>query len=258
MKITDTHCHLNDPSFQDRIEDVLKRGEDAGLSDYIVPAYDMESLQITAILSERYDCIHPAYGIHPWYITENSDLKDVEYYLEQKKTVAVGEIGLDYAEDVTTPRDVQIKYFLAQIELAISFNLPVLIHCRRAHSDMLKLLRPYSGKLSGIMHSFSGTGEIMREFLGLGFYISFSGAITKSYARKYHKNAMAIPIDRILFETDAPSISTQSVEAKNVEPCHIIEIIKKVANLRGTSFENLVNASILNVKRLFGEKIGRE
>lgn len=256
MNITDTHCHLNDPSFENRIDEVIERANEVGVTDFIVPAYDMESLERTARFAERYSNIHPAYGIHPWYIRKDFIISDLLPYLDDGAPVAVGEIGLDFAEDVTTPRELQKRVFVEHIELAISHNLPVLIHCRRAHNDMLEILKPFAGRVRGIMHSFSGSKEMMMEFLNMGFFISFSGAVTRSHAKKYHKNAISVPENRILFETDAPSISTQRVEAKDVEPCHIIEIIEFVSKLRDVDSRTLINASLENVIRLFGERLG--
>ncbi len=258
MKITDTHCHLNDPSFENKLDEVLERAERSGVGNFIVPCYDIPSLERTARLSVKYKNIYPAYGIHPWYIDEKYDSISLRDFIVNGNTVAIGEIGLDYAEDITIPREIQRRYFINQIELAVSFNLPVLVHCRRAHQDMLDILSRYRGRIKGIMHSYSGSKEMMYEFLSLGLYISFSGAVTRSHAKKYHENAIAIPQERILFETDAPSISIQNVQAQDVEPCHITEIIKFVADLRETDYDTMVGASINNVKSLFGDKIGRE
>ncbi len=256
MNITDTHCHLNDPSFEKRLSDVIGRAAKAGVSDFIVPAYNEDSLGITRELAKRYKNIHPAYGIHPWYIRTDFGISSLKEFLEDSRTVAVGEIGLDYAEDVSTSRDIQKRVLVEQIELALSFDLPVLLHCRRAHQDMLEILRNYAGRIRGIMHSYSGSREMIADFINTGMYFSFSGAVTRSHAKKYHRNAVAVPLDRILFETDAPSISTQSVNAADVEPCHITEIIGFVAQLRKTDRDTLVKASIENVKSLFGDRLG--
>lgn len=258
MKIVDTHCHLNDPSFLNRLDEVIERAKSAGVTDFIVPSYDEPSLKITSELSSRYKNIHPAFGIHPWYINEEFDLSLIESFISSNRTVAVGEIGLDFSPEIETPHKRQINYFVEQVELAIRYNLPVLIHCRKAHNDMLEILKRYSGRVKGIMHSFSGSKELLREFEALGLYFSFSGAVTRTHAKKYHKNAIAVSSDRILFETDAPSISTQSVEARYVEPCHIVEIVKFVSELRGVAYQDMADLSTRNVMRLFGERIGGE
>ncbi|MGB9599614.1 MAG: TatD family hydrolase, partial [Myxococcota bacterium] len=199
--------------------------------------------------------LHPAFGIHPWYVKEGFDISIVERFISSNRTVAVGEVGLDFSPEIETPGDRQIKYFIMQIEIAIKYNLPLLIHCRKAHREMLEILKRYSGDVRGVMHSFSGSKELLKEFESLGFYFSFSGSVTRSHATKYHKNATTVPLDRILFETDAPSISTKSVEARDVEPCHIVEIIKFVSELRNMKYEELVDISTENVRRLFGERM---
>ncbi|MCX7942889.1 MAG: TatD family hydrolase [Deltaproteobacteria bacterium] len=253
--ITDTHCHLNDASLLGKIGSIIERSLNAGVHNFIVPAYDIESLEVTYKIANKYKNVYPAYGIHPWYINESFDLNNLRDYLADPRTIAVGEIGLDYADDVKIPRDLQMKVFISQVELAIEYNLPVLIHCRRAHLDMINALRPYGDRIKGVMHSYSGSKEMINDFLALNLYLSFSGAVTRTHAKKYHRSALFVPLDRILFETDAPSISTQTVAAKDVEPHHIWEIIDFVAGLRKMDKEILVRASMENVDRLFDGRI---
>jgi len=255
MKIVDTHCHLNDPAFAQKIDEVIGRAKLSGVSAFIVPSYDLESLMKTEELSNRYTEIHPAFGIHPWYANDNIDITPVERYSKQNRTIAIGEIGLDFSEEIKADREAQIRLFRAQVEFAISQNLPVLIHCRKAHNEMLGILQQYQNRIRGVMHSFSGNQEMLSKFLSLGLYISFSGAVTRTHAKKYHKNAKNLPEDRILFETDAPAISTQSVRAEDVEPCHILEVIRFVASLRDVPVERLISSSTQNARELFGTSI---
>jgi TatD DNase family protein len=129
--------------------------------------------------------------------------------------------------------------------------LPVLIHCRRAHEPLYQILKTYYGKIRGVMHSFSGSLELMSRFLDLGFYISFSGSVTRETAKIYHKNTQTVPLDRLLVETDAPSIATKTTVAHEIEPRHAKEVAQKIAELRGISFEEVCTHTTENAKCLF-------
>ncbi len=255
MRIVDTHCHLNDPSYKERIEQVISNAIYVGVLSFIVPSYDFPSLEYTADLGRRFSNIHPALGIHPWYADRSIDLNIIEELVLSNKAIAIGEIGLDFSEEIKIPEELQIEFFIKQVEIAIKLGLPILVHCRKAHQKMLELIKPYNGRLRGVMHSFSGNQTFLSEFLSCGFYISFSGAVTRSHAKKYHRSAINTPDDRILFETDAPAISTQNVSAENIEPRDIIEIVKFVADLRGKSLEDMAEISTRNATALFGEII---
>jgi len=251
MRIVDTHCHLNDPLFAGKLEGVIERSKESGVTAFIVPSYDLDSLARTEELSRKYPEIYPAFGIHPWFASEGADISLVEKYSRENRTVAIGEIGLDFSEEIRVDRESQIRLFVEQVELAINLNLPVLIHCRRAHNELFEILKRYEFRIKGVMHSFSGNQEMLTKFLSLGFYISFSGAVTRTHAKKYHKNAKGIPEDRILFETDSPAIATRSVKAEDVEPRHILEVIEFVAALKGTTSERLASCSTRNAMELF-------
>lgn len=234
--LIDTHCHLNDPSFADSLDDVLDRARRAGVVRFIIPAYDRVSLPRTLELARLYPgVVFPAFGVHPWYL-EDGALDDLGGYLDAEETVAVGEIGLDLAPGMA-PVEVQEGAFVAQLDMAAGRGLPVLVHCRKAHERMLDILRDYRGRVTAVLHSFSGSAEVMERFLNLGCYISFSGSVTREKAKKYHRCARLVPAEQFLLETDAPSIATQTTVASLVEPSHAREVAVKVAELRGVSLE---------------------
>jgi TatD DNase family protein len=249
--LIDTHCHLNDPAFSVSLPHVIERARKAGVEAFIVPSYDRESLKTTADLASAYQgMIYPAYGIHPWFTEKNVNYDILPSYLRHENTIAVGEIGLDFALD-TPPQNLQIDAFSRQLDFAKEFNLPVLIHCRRAHEPLYQILKTYYGKIRGVMHSFSGSLELMSRFLDLGFYISFSGSVTRETAKIYHKNTQTVPLDRLLVETDAPSIATKTTVAHEIEPRHAKEVAQKIAELRGISFEEVCTHTTENAKCLF-------
>lgn len=248
--LIDTHCHLNDPSFEDSLDDVLDRARRAGVVEFVVPAYDRASLPRTLELARRYPgVLFPAFGVHPWYL-EDGGLEGLESYLNLKEAVAVGEVGLDLAPGMG-PVEVQERAFIAQLDMAAERGLPVLVHCRKAHGRILDILGGYRGKVTAVMHSFSGSAEVMERFLDLGCYISFSGSVTRERAKKYHRCARLVPAERLLLETDAPSIATQTTVASLVEPSHTREVAEKVAELRGVSLEEVCRISTENAGRLF-------
>ncbi len=249
--LIDTHCHLNDPSFDSTLQDVMARAQAAGVDTFIVPAYDMGSLRRTAGLAAFYpDVIHPAFGIHPWYVSGAVDYDEVFFFLKQKNPVAVGEIGIDLSPECPSER-IQTEAIILQLGFARELDLPVIIHCRKAHELLYEILKSCDGKIRGVMHSFSGSKGLMFRFIDLGFCISFSGSVTRRTAKKYHKNAEGVPIDRLLLETDAPSIATESTDASEVEPRHTVEVARKVAEIRNMSFEDVCTISTENARRLF-------
>lgn len=219
---------------------------------FIVPSYDVDSLERTHhVVSVRPEVFFPAFGIHPWYV---SDCKDIDSlvvpYLSNHGAIAVGEIGLDLAPGCP-PMEWQIPVFERQLALAVEHNLPVIIHCRKAHQQIYQILQSFRGSLRGVMHSYSGSTELMYKFLDLGFFIAFAGSVTRRSARKYHKNAKEVPFDRLLLETDAPSIATETTVASLVEPRHMVEVAEKVAELRDISYQDVCAQSTHNARFLF-------
>ncbi|MBN2107978.1 MAG: TatD family hydrolase [Deltaproteobacteria bacterium] len=253
--LIDTHCHLNDPSFAGRLPEVIARAREAGIGACIVPAYDRASLPRTAELARQYPhFIAPAYGLHPWFLGQGMDIDALRQYLVQPGTVAVGEVGLDFSPECPPP-EAQLEPFGTQLDLAAELGLPVLIHCRKAHDELLKVLTRYKGKLRGVLHSFSGGRDMALRFIELGFHIAFSGSVTRTTAKKYHKTAAGIPLDFLLVETDAPSIATQATPASQVEPLHTAEVARAIAGLRGSTFEEIAQATTGNAGRLFNLNI---
>jgi len=248
--LIDTHCHLNDPAFEETLPRVIDRARAAGVGACVVPAYDRPSLERTASLARIWPDIFPAFGLHPWFLGEDADCSAMEAFLQGNRAVAVGEIGLDFSPGCP-PHALQIQALTGQLSLAQSLDLPVILHCRRAHEALYRILRTFGKTIRGVLHSFSGGPELMAAFVGLGFYISFSGSVTRKTAKKYHACAAAVPGDRLLLETDAPSIATETTVASKVEPMHTAEVARQVAALRKVSFEELCRTSTENACCLF-------
>jgi TatD DNase family protein len=249
--LIDTHCHLNDPSFNDTLDEVIGRAAQAGVMGFVVPAYDRDSLPRTAELQKKYPGkIFAAFGLHPWFL-DDGGLDDIEKYLRSETAIAVGEIGLDFSPGMPSA-GLQEKCLASQLDMAAHLALPAIVHCRKAYEKLFDILAGYKGKIRIILHSFSGGPEIMKQFLGLGCWISFSGSVTRDNAKKYHRCAGRVPPDRFLIETDAPSIATRTTVASLVEPCHASEVAMKIANLRNTAYEDICRYSTANARHIFG------
>lgn len=257
IDLIDTHCHLNDAAFDLTLPGVIARARAAGVHRFVVPAYDAPSLARTAELADGYPgLIFPAFGFHPWFLHDYDPIK-LRPLLGRKDTVAVGEIGLDFASPDYPAPDEQLRALDKQLGLALEFDLPVLLHCRKAYDALHPLLKEYRGRLRGVLHSYSGGPDLLPRFLDLGLDISFSGSVTRSNARKYHRTAAAVPADRFLLETDAPSIATESTVGSEVEPRHIQEVAQKIAALRARTIEEIAARSTENALALF-TKIPRQ
>lgn len=250
VPLVDSHCHLNDPAFAESLPAVLARAEAAGVRACVVPAYDADSLPRTAALVARYPGrILPAFGLHPWFIGPETDLAVLTPYLDG--AVALGEIGLDAAIDEPS-LPVQLPLFADQVALAVKRDLPVLLHCRRAHDPLYEVLRAHQGRLRGVLHAYSGSRELLGRFLDLGLYVAFAGSVTQSRAGRARKAAAAVPLERLLVETDAPSIATATTAAAAVEPRHVLEVARAIAELRGLTLEAVCERTTQNAARLFG------
>lgn len=229
---TDTHCHLNDPAFDGRVGEVLARAAAVGVTQVIVPGWDRESSLKAIELAAAFPAIRAAVGLHPWFVTESDDLSWLPPLLDDPRVVAVGEIGLDGAIEHDDPVK-QEAAFRAQLALAAERGLPVLVHCRRRWDRLLPCLRELPS--CGVMHAFSGSVETLRLLTALGWYISFTGSVTRPNAKRVHQAAAAVPADRLLVETDAPAIGLETVPAEQVGPDCIPAILTAIAHLRGDS-----------------------
>lgn len=254
LNLFDTHTHLDEEQFDvDRL-DVIKRTREK-LTGIINPGVDYESSKKAIRLAEDNDFIYAAVGWHPEEIGNvNSDeiADQLRPLLSQPKVVAVGEIGLDYYWEENAPKEIQLKGLLAQIEIAKEFNLPVIIHDRDAHGDMLDLVQSEVGKgLRGVFHCYSGSTEMAKELLKRGFYLGFGGTSTFKNSKNIREVLKMVPLDRILFETDAPYMAPTPMRGKRNEPNFTEYTARNAADFLGVDFEELINASTENVKRLF-------
>lgn len=249
----DTHAHLDDGNFDADRDEMIRRAWDAGVAYIVNAGINLESSAESIRLAEKYDFIYAAVGIHPHDTGEAgpSYLEELEKMAAHPRVVALGEIGLDYYRDLS-PRPVQRRLFREQLELAGKLNLPVIIHDREAHGDMLDILRKEGqGLPGGVMHCFSGSWEMAAECLAMGFYISFAGPVTFPNASRLKDIAARVPLDRLLVETDAPYLAPAPHRGKRNEPAHVNFVLEEIARLKGIDKAEMAKICTENGKRLF-------
>lgn len=245
----DTHAHLNfDPFFND-VEPFIERAILNGVEKIIVPSVDIQSSEKSLILSEKYDGIFSAVGIHPHDSEKanNNYLKILEEFSKNKKVVAIGEIGLDYYRNYAE-KEIQKRKFQRQLELAKSLNLPIIIHNRDADDDVLEIMEKVD-YYNGQMHCFSGDVEFAKKILQKGMLISFTGVIT--FSKKAVKVASNLPINKLMVETDSPFMAPVPFRGKTCEPSFVVEVAKKYAEIFGIELEKVENITTENAKKLF-------
>ena len=248
MRLFDTHCHLFMEPLQSDLEAVLSRSTEAGVQRLIVPSVDRESIRRTVTLGSI-PGIQIALGIHPWQAEEIFAAGFLMESLNASGACAVGEIGLDWKSPVVRER--QMEVFTSQLRVALEMNLPVILHCRNAYEEMLTALKDYPVK--GVIHAWSRSPELMERFLDAGLVISFGGAVTRPGARNALRSAAAVPSDRFVLETDAPSIGLRNVPSGESEPAHIVQVLGAMAEIRQEEPETLSEKAWRNSVRLFGD-----
>ena len=245
-EFVDTHCHLDAAEFDADRAEIAVAAQTVGVTRIVVPAVDRASFSTVAAACRAYPACRPAYGIHPLFVgtAQPEDLTVLQEMLTTGEAVAVGEIGLDY---FLTPRDekLQEEYFIAQLKIAAEFDLPVILHVRRAIDAVLKQLRriPQRG---GIAHAFNGSRQQATEFIKLGFKLGFGGAMTFPRATRIRELAANLPLDSLVLETDSPDIPPLWLDGARNTPLQLPRIAATLAELRGMRSEDLVRATTAN------------
>ena len=248
----DTHAHVNDPAFDADRDDLLRALPEQGIQYMLNVGCCLQSSRDCVALAQKYPYIYASVGSHPDSADEVNEEVLEEYRKLCKlnpKVKAIGEIGLDYYyEDI--PRDVQKKAFYMQMELARELNMPVIIHERDAHEDGFSIVRQFPD-VTGVFHCYSGSAEMAKQLVKLGWYIGFTGVLTFKNARKAIETAQAIPLDRIVIETDCPFMAPEPFRGKRNDPGKVFRMAEKLAELRGISVEEAQRITLENGKRLY-------
>jgi TatD DNase family protein len=250
----DSHAHINSDKFDNDREFVLNRAKSNGVGLIVNPGADLESSLAAVQLAEAHDYIYAAVGVHPHDASsmDPAVLDRLESLAQRDKVVAIGEIGLDFHYDFS-PREAQRQWFVEQLRLARRLKKPVIIHDREAHEEIFSALRAERAFENGVlMHCFSGSAELARQYVGLGAYISIAGPVTYKNNRKTVEVVERVPLDRLLIETDAPYLTPEPHRGKRNEPMYVRHTCETIAKIRGISFEEAAEATLQNGLRFFG------
>lgn len=248
----DTHAHYDDSQFDQDREALLAGLPAQGISLVVNPGCDAASSRSAAELAGRHPFLYAAAGIHPENCASYStrDLEAVRALAGGEKTVAIGEIGLDYYWEENPPRELQRRVFRDQMALARELELPVIVHDREAHADAMAVVREFPG-VRGVFHCFSGSAEMAAELVALGWMISFTGVLTYKNARRAVEAARLVPIDRLMIETDSPYMAPVPVRGRRNDSGNLRHICARLAEIKGLSFEDCARITLENGKRFF-------
>lgn len=250
--LVDTHAHLQWASFDKDREYVIRRAREVGVEYIVNIGFDVDGSKKAIELAKKHEGLYATVGVHPHNARQMNPtvLGKLRKLCEDEKVVAIGEIGLDYYRNLS-PREAQKRAFEAQLLLAEELALPVVIHDREAHGDILETLSKFEGKINGVMHCFSGSREMAEQCLRSDFYISIAGPVTFPGSRKLQEIAKWTDLNQILLETDSPWLAPQDIRGKRNEPASLPSIAKKVAALRMISVDELARATTRNARTIF-------
>jgi len=250
----DSHAHLDDPRFDQDREHVIESLREDGIDMVINIGADKESSLSTLELARKYDNVYAVAGVHPHSASELEE-DGLDWLIEiakEEKVVAIGEIGLDFYYD-NSPRDIQRKWFKAQLQLAKELGLPVVIHTRDAAKETYDILKDAAadGKLKVLMHCYSGSAEMAMDYARLGFYIALGGAVTFKNARVSREVASVVPLENLMIETDCPYMTPEPFRGKRNEPKYVNLVAEKIAEIKGITVEELAKATADNARSFF-------
>ena len=254
MEWIDTHCHLDEESFTQDCHDTIQRAVDAGVTRMLTIGTTLDSCRRALELAQKYDSVFAVVGLHPNYIqaAQPGDWERIVELSTAPKVVGLGETGLDKYWD-HSPIELQTEYFDRHIELSRKLDLPFVVHCREAEVETVALLRRHcvQGPLRGVMHAFCGSADTAAACLEMGMYLSFGGMVTFKRNEELRQVSLAVPLDRLLVETDAPYLSPTPFRGKRNEPAHVRLTAACLAETRGVSKEVIAAATTENAQRLF-------
>lgn len=256
MKFFDSHAHLDDDKFNDDREEIINKIHKEDIDKFISAGYSLDGSKKAIALSNKYEFIYSTCGISPNDIPQTEDelwimLEKIEKLVkENKKVVAIGEIGLDYYWNKDN-KELQKQAFIKQIEMANRFELPIVIHTRDAVMDTLEILKQNNVKCKGVFHCCPLNRELVKEGLKLGFYISFAGPVTFKNSKNANEIIEMVPLDRILIETDSPYLSPEPLRGRRNDPRNVKYIAQKIAEVKDISLEEVAKVTYQNAEEIF-------
>ena len=247
----DTHAHMNDEAFDLDREEMILGLPEKGIQYVMNVGCSLHSSGDCIAMAEKYPFVYASVGTHPDAAEEVNE-EVIEKYRQMAKhprVLAIGEIGLDYYYE-TVPREIQQKAFRMQMELARELKMPVIIHERDAHDDAMRIVKEFKD-VTGVFHCYSGSAEMARQLVNMGWYIGFTGVLTFKNARKAVETAERIPLDRIVLETDCPFMAPEPFRGKRNDPGYLYRMAERLAEIRGITPEEAQAATLENAKRLY-------
>jgi TatD DNase family protein len=250
--LIDSHAHLELDEFDNDRENVISRAQQEGLEAIIVVGINLDDSRRAVELARQYDMLFATVGVHPHDVKkiQPKTYDQLAKLAQEKKVVAYGEIGLDFFRN-RSPKDIQIKRFGEQLELAQTLNMPVIIHDRDAHRETVAILKNWKGEKRGVIHCFSGNYAIAKQCLDLGFYISIPGTVTYPKAEELREVVKKIPLDTILIETDCPFLPPQIYRGKRNEPAYVSHVARKIAEIKNVPLADVESQTTDNARHLF-------
>jgi len=253
MKFIDSHAHLDLSEFKKDMPDVIQRAKESGIENIITIGIGVQECKAALRIAEAYPSVYAAIGIHP-HNAKSLDLKTLDFLednAKHKKVVALGEMGLDFFRNHSSRED-QIRAFRAQLDLAKSVKLPVIIHDRDAHDETLSILEEEkAGLTGGVIHCFSGDAQMAFKCIDMGFYISIPGTVTFKNAKKQIEVVRKIPIEKTLIETDCPFLAPVPYRGKRNEPLYVKYVAEAIAKIKNMQLEDVARITVLNTKKFF-------
>ena len=247
----DTHAHMNDPAFDEDREEMILGLKERGTDLVMNVGCCLDSSKDCIALAEKYPFVYASVGSHPDSANEVSEdvIEQYRQMAKHPKVLAIGEIGLDYYYE-TIPREIQQKAFRMQMELARELSMPVIVHERNAHDDGMRIVKEFKD-VTGVFHCYSGSAEMARQLVNMGWYIGFTGVITFKNARKAVETAESIPLERIVIETDCPFMAPEPFRGKRNDPGYLFRMAERLAEIRGISVEEVHAITTENAKKLY-------
>ncbi len=251
--IFDTHAHYDDEDFNEDREELLASMEENGVKHIVNIGASMESTRTSVALADKYDFMYAAVGVHPndtESLTEQDMEELKEYCKNNKKVVAIGEIGLEY-HYLEPSKEVQRKWFLRQLDLAAELQMPVVIHSRDAAEETFQILKQYEGKVKGVVHCYSYSKEMAREYVKMGYYIGVGGVVTFKNGKKLKETVEDIPLEKIVIETDCPYLSPEPNRGRRNSSLNLPYVVKQIAELKHVSEEEVMEVTYKNALDLY-------
>jgi len=244
----DTHAHLNFPEFEDDLDEVITKSFESGIERLVIPGSDAENSSKALEIARKYENVFAAVGIHPHYTRE--DFSQIEKLAQNERVVAIGECGLDYFRlENKADRGKQKDLFAKHLDLAEKLDRPLIFHNRESEDDFYEIIK--DRKVRGVVHCYTSTPEFAKKILDLGFLISFTGIITFDKTGNLEEVIKSVPLEKIMVETDSPLLAPVPYRGKRAQPWMVKEIIQKIADIKGLSFEEVDSQTTTNAKSFF-------